>query len=151
MFCNLKKADRIKTQSFQRGTIMKPLFIFTLLLIAAILGHDTWLSYKNDLPFALSDFGWVVNNYIPSSEKYIMETMDSYGQKDHLWYIGWLFKLETVWVALIFMSFFLAIGLFVKLSNAMGDMRLPSFGKKKMGQKSMRKRDTKNTLKYNRK
>ncbi len=77
---------------------------------------------------------------------------DNY-QEDYLSYVGWVFEQETLWVALSFLGFFLALGLFVKLSDSLGEMNFSSLFKRKgpPRNKSLLKREKKKKLEYNRK
>ncbi len=126
---------------------MKSFIMFTLFLIALVLGHDAWVSYESEMPFALSDFGWVLTTYISDSEEFLVKTMMEYNQEERMGYIGMLLKLETVWVVSIFMGFFIVLGLFCKLSDGLGDLSLPSFGSSKKTP-SLKKRDREKKLKY---
>ena len=126
---------------------MKALIILTLILITITLGHDAWVSYENELPFALSDFGWIVTNYIPSAEQYIL---DNINPDDQARYISPVFKLETVWVICLFMGFFVLLAGFAKLSENMGEINIFKRNPSK-NKVSIRKRDQGSRLKYKRK
>lgn len=142
---------------------MKAFIVFALILILAVLGHDAWVAYDGDmwndawmddktLPFALSEFGWVVTHYIPSAEGFIMDTLEENGVAEYSGHIGWLFRLESINVLLGFLGVFFALGLFFKLSDKMGDFKMPTLGKSSMPKsKSLLKRDSGSSLKYKRK
>ncbi|MGB1076728.1 MAG: hypothetical protein ACPG05_00335, partial [Bdellovibrionales bacterium] len=115
------------------------------ILVVATLGHDAWISYSKDLPFALSDFGWIITTYVPSIEQYILETIEP---DDQARFISPIFNLETLWVVCILMSVIALLAGFFKLSDSMGDI---SLSKGDEPSTSVRKRDQGKRMKYKRK
>jgi hypothetical protein len=125
---------------------MKGVIIFTIVLVAIVLGHDAWISYDKDLPFALSDFGWLVNNYIPEAEPYIIDNTSESIQTD---FISIVFEATTLAVVLCFMGVILAITSFFALSDKMGNISIS--GPKQEKSKSLLKRDRQKRTQYKRK
>ncbi len=125
---------------------MKGMIIFTIVLVAIVLGHDAWISYNKDLPFALSDFGWLVNNYIPEAEPYIMENTS-----DHIrdTFISVIFEMTTLLVVLCFTGVLLALSGFFALSEKMGNIKV--MDSKSSKSKSLLKRDRQKKTEYKRK
>ena len=124
---------------------MKGIIIFTIILVAIILGHDFWVAYDKGLPFALSDLGWVVNTYLPDAESYIMDNTSEYVQT----FITILFNLTTLIVVSAFMGVILVLSAFFTLSNKMGEINVFEQKEKKSG--SLLKRDRKKKMQYKRK
>jgi hypothetical protein len=129
---------------------MKALIIFSLLLIGLVLGHDAWLSHTKDLPFALSDFGWVLNTYVPQVEEWLIEMFSSDEQAT---FITPIFKMETLWVISILMGGLIALNVlfsFRELAEGISEINLNPFKKTYSAEKILN-RDTKKSVKYKRK
>lgn len=129
---------------------MKGLILFLILTVAVILGHDIWSAHDKDLPFALSDFGWMINTYVPSVETWLADT---FSPDDQARYITPIFKTETIWVACTLVGILILLNLvfnFKSVAEELSDMKLNPF-KKSYSAESVFKRDSKKKIKYKRK
>ena len=87
---------------------MKQSIYFALLLLALVVLHDTVYAERNNLPFALTDFGWMIHNYTPSFETFLI---DSLSQDFRVKYLAPIFNTRTLFVALAIGGFFILLAL----------------------------------------
>ena len=87
---------------------MKTALAFSVLLIAAVLGHDYWYAQEENLPFAFTDFGWMVQTYTPAVER---ELKNYLSPEDLSNYVAPLFETETIIIAAAISAVCIVIGL----------------------------------------
>tara|TARA_B100001179_G_scaffold136304_1_gene98010 strand:- start:103 stop:495 length:393 start_codon:yes stop_codon:yes gene_type:complete len=87
---------------------MKTALIISLLLLGAVIGHDYWYSQEQNLPFAFTDFGWMIQTYTPSVET---ELKNYLSPEDLSTYIAPLFETETITIAAGISALLLLFGL----------------------------------------
>lgn len=87
---------------------MKKSIYFALLLVSLVILHDTVYAERNNLPFALTDFGWMIHNYVPAFENFLI---DNLSQDFRVKYLAPLFSTKTLFVALAIGGFFVLLAI----------------------------------------
>lgn len=93
---------------------MKKAIYFTLFLVLAIVIHDTVYAEQNNIPFKLTDFGWLIQQYLPGFEDFLIEKLS---QDFRSKYLGPLFQTKALYIAL-------TLGIFLIFMNAFHYMRV---------------------------
>ncbi len=75
---------------------MKQAIYFTLLLVTLVLLHDTVYAERNHVPFSLTDFGWMIQQYVPYVETFLI---DNLSQEFRSRYLGQIFNTKALFVA----------------------------------------------------